>query len=244
MPKGFYTFDKLFTQHSQTPYSADRNPNKTPENVSTLMAVRATVSRFPADADSLESSGMLWGVAVTPFATKDENGNSPVYGSNGHLIPRCDNCWAYYNTYCEQERWAWTCSLCGTLNGLSTDASARYSLPNSAPDNTSSFIDLELPLEGSEEEDIQARPVYVAAVDLASSEEFIELTKSALLAALEALAPGSLFGLATISHKIGLYDVQGPIPVIKNVFISPDYDGTLPVELEDAMPLFSFLAPP
>lgn len=91
---------------------------------------------------------------------------------------------------------------------------------------------------------VQARPVYVAAVDLACSEEFLELIKSALLAALEALIPGSLFGLMTFSHKIGLYDVQGPIPVVKNVFIPPDLeeDG-LPVALEDAMPLLSFLAP-
>lgn len=107
----------------------------------------------------------------------------------------------------------------------------------------SSFIDLELPAEGSEEEVMQARPVYVAAVDLSSSEEFLELTKSALLAALEALGPGSLFGLATFSHKMGLYDVQGPLPVVKNIFIPPDSDGTLPIELEDVMPLLSFLAP-
>jgi hypothetical protein len=48
----------------------------------------------------------------------------------------------------------------------------------------------------------------------------------------------------TFSHKIGLYDVQGPIPVVKNVFIPPDSeeDGP-PVALEDAMPLLSFLAP-
>lgn len=91
---------------------------------------------------------------------------------------------------------------------------------------------------------VPARPVYVAAVDLACSEEFLELIKSALLAALEALIPGSLFGLMTFSHKIGLYDVQGPIPVVKNVFIPSDLeeDG-LPVALEDAMPLLSFLAP-
>ncbi|WVZ04426.1 hypothetical protein V8G54_025232 [Vigna mungo] len=57
------------------------------------------------------------------------------------------------------------------------------------------------------------------------------------------LAPGSLFGLATFSHKLGLYDVQGPIPVVKNVFIPPDADGTLPIELEDVMPLLQFLAP-
>lgn len=117
----------------------------------------------------------------------------------------------------------------------------------------------------------------------AASEEFLELVKSALLAALEgeqllvlgfnfsvptagddfqkldillllffvlirfffwaALGPGSLFGLVTFSHKIGFYDVQGPIPVVKNIFIPPESDGTIPIELEDAMPLLSFLAP-
>lgn len=37
--------------------------------------------------------------------------------------------------------------------------------------------------------------------------------------------------------------MHGPIPVVKNVFLPEDFDGTLPIELEDAMPLFSFLAP-
>ncbi|CAI9105648.1 OLC1v1004624C1 [Oldenlandia corymbosa var. corymbosa] len=205
------------------------------------MAVRATVTRFPENQDALESCGLPWGVTLTPFAARDENGNPPAYGSDGDLLPRCENCWAYYNTFCEQEQWAWTCALCGTLNGLSSQAIARYSLPQSCPENTSSFIDLELPLEESEE--IQPTPVYVAAVDLSSSEEFLELIKSALLAALEALGPGSLFGLATFSHKVGLYDVQGAVPVVKNVFIPPDSDGSLPIDLEDVMPLSSFLAP-
>jgi len=71
----------------------------------------------------------------------------------------------------------------------------------------------------------------------------LELVKSALQAALEALSPGSLFGLLTFSSKIGLYDVQGPIPIVKNVFIPPDSDGALPIDLEDIMPLCSFLAP-
>ncbi|RID53956.1 hypothetical protein BRARA_G01314 [Brassica rapa] len=207
------------------------------------MAVRATVSRFPIDSDALEASGLPWGLTVTPFAAKDENGIAPARGSNGHLLPRCENCYAYFNTYCELDQWAWNCSLCGTLNGLPSDAIARYSNPHSIPEMSSSFIDLELPLDGSEEEMTQARPVYVAAIDLSSSEEFLELTKSSLLAALEALSPGSLFGLATFSHKIGLYDVQGPVPVVKNVFIPPDAESKLPLELEDAMPLLQFLAP-
>ncbi|KAI3995544.1 hypothetical protein MKX01_023289 [Papaver californicum] len=211
------------------------------------MAIRATVSRFPIDADAQEASGLPWGVTVSPFSLTDENGIAPVYGNEGHLLPRCENCWAYFNTYCELEQWAWNCSLCGTLNGITSHSIARYSHPQSCAEMISSFVDLEIPVDGSEEEAMQARPVYVAAVDLSSSEEFLELTKSALLAALEALAPGSLFGLATFSHKLGLYDVQGPIPAVKNIFIPPEVvDGepvTSPIELEDVMPLLSFLAP-
>ncbi|XP_057455965.1 protein transport protein SEC23 D [Lotus japonicus] len=208
------------------------------------MAVRATVSRFPIDADAREGSGLLWGVTVTPFAAVDENAQSPAYGSDGDLLPRCENCWAYFNTYCELEQWSWACSLCGNLNGLNSTAIARYSRPQSCPEMMSSFVDLELPAgESDEDAALQACPVYVAAVDLSSSEEFLELTKSALLAALEAIPPGSLFGLATFSYKLGLYDVQGPIPVVKNVFIPPDAEGTLQIELEDVMPLLQFLAP-
>ncbi|XP_024637901.1 protein transport protein SEC24 isoform X2 [Medicago truncatula] len=207
------------------------------------MAVRATVSRFPLDTDAREASGLLWGVTVAPFAAVDENNQSPVYGSSGELLPRCENCWAYFNTYCDLEQWSWGCSLCGNLNGLTSEAIERYSRPQSCAEMMSSFVDLELPQEeeSSGNAALQACPVYVAAVDLSSSEEFLELTKSALLAALEALAPGSLFGLATFSHKLGLYDVQGPIPVVKNVFIPPE--GTLSAELEDVMPLLQFLAP-
>lgn len=47
----------------------------------------------------------------------------------------------------------------------------------------------------------------------------------------------------TFSHKIGLYDVQGPIPVVKHVIIPADMDGRLPVDLDMVMPLPAFLAP-
>ncbi|PKA66827.1 Protein transport protein Sec24-like [Apostasia shenzhenica] len=196
------------------------------------MAIRASLYRFPADSDAQESCGIPWGVTVTPFSPADEHGVQPAYGSDGHLLPRCENCWAYFNTYCELEQWAWSCSLCGSLNGLPSQAIERYSQPQDCAEMRSSYIDLELPVEGSVDT-MQARPVYVAAVDLASSEDFLELIKSSLLAALEALGPGSLFGLVTFSHKIGLYDVQGPIPVVKNVFIPPESDGGLPINLED-----------
>ena len=51
--------------------------------------------------------------------------------------------------------------------------------------------------------DLDARPVYVALVDTCCSEDFLELVKGALLAALEALPPVALFGLVTFSDKVG-----------------------------------------
>ncbi|KAI3688103.1 hypothetical protein L1987_81811 [Smallanthus sonchifolius] len=133
------------------------------------MAVRATVVRFPLDPNTHESSGLPWGVTVTPFASKDENGNSPLYGSGGELIPRCEYCWGYYNTYCDQDQRAWSCSLCGTLNGLSSQTIARYSSSDSPPEIMSSYIDLELP----------------------SNHSIVETCKDRIASALETLRPTS-----------------------------------------------------
>uniref|UniRef100_A0ACD5UB86 Uncharacterized protein n=1 Tax=Avena sativa TaxID=4498 RepID=A0ACD5UB86_AVESA len=208
------------------------------------MAARPSLFYFPSDAALLDSSGLPWGVAVTPFSPTDERGSPPVTGEEGHLLPRCTSCFGYFSTHCSLHRWSWTCPICSEDNDLSADAAARYARDGShdPPELRSAFVDLLLP---GEEGDAVAMttPVYVAAIDLSSSEEFLELVKSALLAALEALSPGSLFGILTFSSKIGLYDVQGPIPIVKNVFIPPDTDGTILVDLKDVMPFQSFLAP-
>ncbi|EEE60965.1 hypothetical protein OsJ_14735 [Oryza sativa Japonica Group] len=207
------------------------------------MAVRASLACFPSDAALQESSGIPWGVAVTPFSAADERGAAPATGAEGHLLPRWDSCYAYFSTLCPLHGWSWSCAICSADNDLTPDASARYARDGGQdpPEMRSAFVDLLLP--GEEGEAATTTPVYVAAIDLSSSEEFLELVKSALLAALEAIPPGSLFGLLTFSSKIGLYDVQGPIPIVKNAFIPPDSDGTLLVDLEDVMPLRSFLAP-
>ena len=109
------------------------------------MAVRASVACFPVDSEALETCGIPWGIAVTPFSAVDERGNLPARGSEGPLLPRCDNCWAYFNTYCELDQWTWSCAICGSLNGLTSHAVSRYSQPESCPDLSSSFVDLEIP---------------------------------------------------------------------------------------------------
>lgn len=50
---------------------------------------------------------------------------------------------------------------------------------------------------------MEVTPVYVALVDATGSEDYIELVKSALLAALEALPLSALFGLATFTNQVG-----------------------------------------
>ncbi|KAG0567291.1 hypothetical protein KC19_7G124200 [Ceratodon purpureus] len=209
------------------------------------MSVRRTVARCPADTEAQEGCGIPWGATVAPFAATDELRRPPELGDRGEALPRCDSCYAYLNSFCDIEKWAWTCALCGQLIAFSEEQAARYQ--NSShphPEVVSSFIDLEFDdvEEDNADDNFQARPVFVAAVDLSASEEFLELVKSSLLAALEAINPGALFGLITFSHKIGLYDVQGPIPVVKYVSIPPDMDGKLPVDLDMAMPLPAFLA--
>ena len=49
---------------------------------------------------------------------------------------------------------------------------------------------------------MDGQPIYIALIDLTCSLDFLELVKSGLLAALEAVPPASLFGLVTFSHKV------------------------------------------
>jgi hypothetical protein len=50
--------------------------------------------------------------------------------------------------------------------------------------------------------DPEAVPVYLAMVDLCCSEDTLELLRSALQAALEALPAAARFGIVTFSHKV------------------------------------------
>jgi hypothetical protein len=84
-------------------------------------------------------------------------------------------------------------------------------------------------------------PVYVALIDLAAPEETLELVRSAVLAAIEAVGPDALFGIVTFSNRVGLYDVQGAVPSVRHVAVSED--GPLIMPLEDALPLERLLAP-
>lgn len=127
------------------------------------MAVRSSISRFPVNLEEQESSGLPWGITVTPFAAADERGAPPQRGradGGGRILPRCEHCWAYFSTYCDLENWAWSCALCGNYNGLTSDSIKRFS--SDCPELSSSFIDLELEPTGTFFLDFGARTVYMS----------------------------------------------------------------------------------
>ena len=84
----------------------------------------------------------------------------------------------------------------------------------------------------------------MALVDTACDEAFLDAVRSALGAALLAAGPGTLFGLATVSHRLGLWDLQGPAPVVRYV---PLAAGSTPavcsLALAAALAPEAFLAP-
>jgi hypothetical protein len=111
------------------------------------MAVRASLACFPSDPALHAACGMPWGVAITPFSATDERGFPPATGTEGHLLPRCQSCFAYFNLLCPLDRWSWNCAICGAENDLSADAAARYARDggHDPPEMRSAFVDLLLP---------------------------------------------------------------------------------------------------
>ena len=108
------------------------------------MAVRASLGCFPSDPTLHASCGMPWGVAVTPFSAADERGSPPAAGDEGHFLPRCQSCFAYFSLLCPLDRWSWTCAVCGGENDMPADAAARYARDGAhdPPEMRSAFVDL------------------------------------------------------------------------------------------------------
>jgi hypothetical protein len=111
------------------------------------MSVRASLACFPSEPVLHESCAMPWGVAFTPFSAADERGSPPATGDEGHLLPRCESCFAYFSILCPLSRWSWTCAVCSAENDLSNDAAARYAGDGAhdPPEMRSAFVDLLLP---------------------------------------------------------------------------------------------------
>mmetsp|Transcript_17666 Transcript_17666/g.42375 ORF Transcript_17666/g.42375 Transcript_17666/m.42375 type:complete len:458 (-) Transcript_17666:91-1464(-) len=230
------------------------------------MALSFSLRKFPVSGEIKGQCGLPFGCVVQPFAQFDKLPLDTPLRSNLDSVARCSECYAYINKYCLFERGGWVCSLCGNYNDyhrLFHNKYVRESTRSKLPELQDSIVEikcsakgmlLEAEEAGDPEEkaaaipdnvELVGRPVYVAVVDLACGEEFLELVKSSLLAALEALPPVALFGIISFCDKIGLHDVQGKVPIVKYVPLVSAAEGQSPtrLELKDALALEDLLAP-
>eukprot|EP00193_Tetraselmis_chui_P003922 CAMPEP_0177762252 /NCGR_PEP_ID=MMETSP0491_2-20121128/6244_1 /TAXON_ID=63592 /ORGANISM="Tetraselmis chuii, Strain PLY429" /LENGTH=846 /DNA_ID=CAMNT_0019278291 /DNA_START=238 /DNA_END=2778 /DNA_ORIENTATION=+ len=230
------------------------------------MALSFSLRKFPGTGEIKASSGLPFGCVVQPFAQFERLPATRCSSVEVEDIARCSECFAYVNKFCFFEKAGWVCSLCGNFTEYSGYLQHRYSGHSSKreqlPELQDGLVELSCNAKAVLSETMETmefeergdsipadikligRPVYVAFVDVACDEEYLELVKSALLAALEALPPVALFGVITFSDKLGLYDLQGNVPLVKYVPLLDASSGSpTPVELLEAMPLTGLLAP-
>lgn len=221
--------------------------------------LRFTLQKFPATGELKDECGLPFACVAQPFARSRFTSLDRPCELKAKDIARCSECYAYINRYCQLERAGWSCALCGQYNEHLTPQEAKYgrqSAMHRLPELRADLVEMECdPHEGlndsdsDEEEEVAkseqpAMPVYVALVDVCCGEETLELTRSALQAAVEALPPAARFGLVTYSHQLGLYEVApGGGMSVRYVQLLEEDAAPTAMELEDALPLTALLAP-
>ncbi|GFR45227.1 hypothetical protein Agub_g6624 [Astrephomene gubernaculifera] len=202
------------------------------------MKVDFTLKRFPINGRLKEQCGLPFSAVLQPYHKLSERdaaagGASEVASDD---IARCKHCYAYVNCYCAFDTAGWVCSLCNKHNSLKPQQMRRYRLDpahlQQLPEVRCEVFEAlaehpaHVHLPGQQDQGFVSgpAPTVLALVDTSAGEEFLELVRSSLEAALEALPPVTRFGLITMSHRIGLYDVRAPEPCVRYV---PLYEPVL-----------------
>eukprot|EP00741_Cyanophora_paradoxa_P011664 tig00020563_g11269.t1 len=204
-----------------------------------MVAVQLTTARAPLNAVQQDESGLPWCIVLQPFGGKAPDCSvDDEFDVFAEDLARCERCYGYINKFATFERRRWRCPLCGAWTTLSE----RYASPpmrTRMPELSSYVYECFASFPGDGPRDRPAPrgdsgPVFLALIDLASSEEFVEMVKSGLLAALEGMPPSSRVALIPFSDRVGLYDLSSPSPHVRHVSARPD--GPVDVPLHDLFP--------
>lgn len=228
------------------------------------MKIRFTTENFPSSMTVKEDSGLPWGCVVQPYAPLDNESKNQLHLSE---IARCENCFAYINSYVTFSRKKWRCNICGERNDVTeryATSDNRMQLPE-LKENCLDFIvedpnNPQTPEKNSHDSeqssdtlsaqntggvydpsDLSNVPIFIAVVELTGPSDFLSLVKSGLTAALEALPPCTLFGLITYSNRIGVFDLRSSIPHVQHLHIPFDPYTEPSLSLDEIFPLSYFL---
>ena len=196
--------------------------------------ISSTLSAFPETPIAIADAGIPFGCLVRPLADLGQEPDDEVFAED---IGRCESCGAYINPYCTILRCDWRCALCGHLTPLDkryTGLSRR-----DRPPELQDYI-MEVDFAGEHPETAASPPIYVALVDASGGEDFLEVVRASLHAALAALPGDALFGLVVFSDTIGAYVLASPRPHVRHIPIPSTGE---PLSLADAIGLHRLLAP-
>eukprot|EP00898_Chlorokybus_atmophyticus_P008263 jgi/Chlat1/8438/Chrsp80S07919 len=224
------------------------------------MSIRFTTDSFPKHGSLKDEAGLPWGCVVQPFASIPQTSSSPSpsttpptttspatssLDTEAEDVARCENCYGYISGLCYLEKHMWRCALCDHYSAYPPGGRYKPAERFNLPELSQPVVDLQVASEDSENagDAIATRLVYVAVVDLSCGEDFLELVKSALVAALEALAPGALFGLVTVARRVGLYNMHhaGAVKYVAVGGSGSRRSGKLSADLAYAIPIDDLL---
>ncbi len=210
------------------------------------MSVQFGSRTVPGDAAVKEAAGLPLGIVVTPFEEIVFTGPPLADAPLARDLGRCGFCGAYVNPYvkftCDRSRVprSWHCFLCGEENAK---VPPRYA---EVAQGTGGLAELKAPALdfplGDEEE---GELVFLFVVDVAGAgDEFVDLAKNCLMAALESIPRGSLVGLATVAETVSVYDLGSKRPHVKQVVVPESCPvRTEGLGMEELLPLSRVLVP-
>ena len=170
-----------------------------------------TFAAFPKDPAAKDAAGVPFGCVAQPLAPfTDAPGDGLAEDELEHAdaVARCESCFGYISSHCQFLRHHWHCSLCGVLNATPTRyATARR---NELPELADAAVELCLG-----EATAAQPPLCLVLVDASGGEDFLEVARAALHAAVAALceaAPATLFGIIAFSDTVALHLLSSSVP--------------------------------
>ncbi len=224
------------------------------------MSINFTSRTVPGDAQTKDSAGLVFGFCVSPFEDLSCNTTSLSAAALAALPPaplatqlaRCSSCGAYVSPYCkftcDRTRVArsWMCYVCSHDNA---PVPPRYAdVANGTAhlaELKSPVLDFPLTLPDQQQQQ-KGELVFLFVVDLAGvTDDFVELQKNCLMAALEGVPRGSLIGLVGVAaDSVFVFDLGAKTLATKQVIVPESTESrTYILGLEELLPLSRLFVP-
>lgn len=210
--------------------------------------INFTSRTVPADAQTKDSAGLVFGFVCTPFEEIVTTGPPLPAAPLASEVGRCSSCGAYVNPYvkftCDRQRVArsWMCYVCSVENSV---VPPRY---KDVANGTGHIAELKTPAIDFplSDEDSKGELVFMFVVDVAGvSEDFVELEKNCLMAALEGIPRGSSIGLVGLAaDSVFVFDLGAKVLATKQVIVPESTASRTDVlGIEEMLPLSRVLVP-